>query len=173
MTAGDRAASLTRQLLAYAGKGALVRQPVDVSEIAADTLRLLRPSLPAWVELREELTTGLPPVLMDPSQAQQVTANLVVNAAEAIDGHPGAVTVRTWAERSHVCLEVADTGCGMDEATRARAFEPFFSTKFTGRGLGLAAVKGIVRATGGAIDIESAPGEGTRFRIRLPAARLD
>lgn len=125
----------------------------------------------------------------DPTQIQQLIVNLVINAGEAIGERTGTVTVETGmhvideeeaaachaGERvrpgSYVCVEVRDTGSGMDEETRARIFDPFFSTKFTGRGLGLAAASGIVRGHKGAIKVTSAPGKGSTFRVLLPAAQ--
>jgi len=125
---------------------------------------------------------------MVPSQVQQIVMNLVINAAEAIGDRRGKIRVRAlpvlldnsaiqneWADSAlpagpYVCLEVADTGCGMDAATRARIFDPFFTTKFTGRGLGLAAVLGIVRGHGGGIWVESQPGVGTTFTLVFPAS---
>jgi CheY-like chemotaxis protein len=110
--------------------------------------------------------------------------NLITNAAESLNGHDGPITIRTRVAGHreletlnfsvdttvrHVVLEVVDTGCGMDLETRRRIFEPFFTTKFTGRGLGLAAVGGVVRGLGGQIDVESRVGEGTTFRVFLPA----
>jgi CheY-like chemotaxis protein/anti-sigma regulatory factor (Ser/Thr protein kinase) len=165
----ERAASLTRQLLAYAGKGAFVRQAVSVSEIAFDAVRLLRESLPKNVEVRMELASGLPTILMDASQMQLVLTNLILNAAEAIGGtQSGAVTIRTELAGDALRIEVADSGCGMDAETQSRAFDPFFTTKFTGRGLGLAAVQGIIRTLNGRIVVKSAPGQGTRVEILVP-----
>jgi CheY-like chemotaxis protein len=133
-----------------------------------------------------ELEAGLPSVDGDPARLGQVVRNLVANAAEA-SPEGGAVIVRTGAaeldraalsrcflgqalpEGTYVRLEVEDGGAGMDAETRARLFDPFFSTKFTGRGLGLAAVLGIVRGHGGAIEVESAAGRGTRVAVLLPA----
>jgi signal transduction histidine kinase/ActR/RegA family two-component response regulator len=167
----QRAAGLTRQLLAYAGKGAFVRSNVRVARVVYDTVHLLQASISKKIELRTELAAALPPVFMDPSQLEQVVLNLILNGAEAIgENHAGTVTVRAAAEGKFVRIEVIDTGCGMDADTRKRMFEPFFTTKFTGRGLGLAAVDGIVRTMGGGISVESAPGRGTRVQVLLPAS---
>jgi CheY-like chemotaxis protein len=124
----------------------------------------------------------------DAAQLRQVVLNLLLNAAEAVGDEIGVITVRTSLVRyeadgpgaaylgeelrdgAYVALEVTDTGCGMDEATRQRAFEPFFTTKFMGRGLGLAAVLGIVRGHHGGIRVESEPGRGTTVRVLLPPA---
>ncbi|MCC6858049.1 MAG: PAS domain S-box protein [Bryobacterales bacterium] len=190
LKASERAADLTRQLLAYAGRGRFIVQAVDVSETVRSLAELLYASVSKKVCLEQVLTSGLPCVEADPGQIQQIVMNLVLNAAEAIpENRPGMVTIRTaveeiTAERAvtdavsgrplaagrYVCLEVRDTGVGMDERTQARIFDPFFTTKFTGRGLGLAAVGGIVKAHQGAIQVASSPGSGTTFRVLLPAS---
>jgi PAS domain S-box-containing protein len=190
--ASERAAELTRQLLAYAGKGRFVLQEIDLSTSVRTMTELLHASIPRKVALEEHLAPGLPPLEADPGQIQQIVMNLVLNAAEAIpENQPGKVSIRTRAEHvrparalideltqaalapgEYVCLEVRDTGRGMDAATRAHIFEPFFSTKFTGRGLGLPALAGIVRSHRGAVRVVTAPGEGSTFRVYLPASRL-
>jgi signal transduction histidine kinase len=167
----QRAAGLTRQLLAYAGKGAFVRSNVRVARVVYDAVRLLQASISKKIELRTELEDGLPPVFMDPSQLEQVVLNLILNGAEAIgENRAGTVTVRAAAADRFVRIEVIDTGSGMDTDTQKRILEPFFTTKFTGRGLGLAAVDGIVRAMRGEISVDSAPGRGTRVQVLLPAS---
>jgi CheY-like chemotaxis protein len=131
-----------------------------------------------------DLADNLPPVEADATQIQQLVMNLVLNAGEAIGEGGGTVHVVTRIEtrslngasnaaaRRHVCIEVRDNGCGMDEATRAQIFDPFFSTKFTGRGLGLAAALGIARSHQGQIDLDTSPGAGSTFRVWLPAAEI-
>jgi PAS domain S-box-containing protein len=182
-----RASDLTRQLLAYSGKGAFAMRRVDLSGLVAETARLLEVSVPKAVSVRLDLGSGLPPIQGDPAQLSQVLMNLVINAAESMDGSEGTVRVTTALESAvspeggglqgalkpgpHVILRVADTGAGMDEATLARIFEPFFTTKFTGRGLGLPAVLGIVRGHGGALRVKSEPSEGTVFTVYFPAAK--
>jgi signal transduction histidine kinase len=183
-----RAADLTRQLLAYSGKGQFDVRPIDLSTVVREIARLLETSVPRSVQLRLDLSRALPAVEADVVQLQQVVMNLVINGAEAIGDRTGAVTVTTSArdidEASargafaaqgvepgrYVHLQVRDTGAGMDEATREKIFDPFFTTKFAGRGLGLAAVLGIVRAHRGAIQVDSTPGDGTTFSILLPAS---
>jgi len=184
--AGERAASLTNQMLAYSGKGKFVVQFVDISETVRQTTSLLESSIPRTVQLRLQLSEGLPAIEVDVVQIQQLIMNLVINGAEAYGDRPGTVIVTTAAvvvdeldvqERTfreinpgpYVYLEVQDTGSGMDEETQAKIFDPFFTTKFTGRGLGLAAVLGIVRGHRGTIKIYSTPGVGTTFRVLLPA----
>ncbi|HTX38720.1 MAG TPA: PAS domain S-box protein [Bryobacteraceae bacterium] len=172
--AGERAAVLVRQMLAYAGKGRFVVEPLDLSGQVEAAVVLLRTSIPEHVQLDLRLAGDLPAVEADRSQMQQLILNLAMNAAEAVGDRPGTVTLATSARETdaeqQVVLEVADTGCGMDEATKARIFEPFFTTRFTGRGLGLAAVNGIVRAQKGSITVQTAPGRGSTFTVVLPAA---
>jgi len=187
--ASERAASLTAQLLAYSGKGKFVIQPVDLSDLARDMLSLIKSSIPKTVRLQSDLAAGLPPVIADLTQMQQIIMNLVINGAEAIGERPGVVTVSTGVQYldehssgvstlsgdaikpgRYVSLEVRDDGCGMDEATIEKIFDPFFTTKFTGRGLGLSATLGIVRGHQGQIQVESRPGEGCAFRVLIPAA---
>jgi PAS domain S-box-containing protein len=189
VTASERAAHLTRQLLAYAGKGRFILQQVDLSGMVREISALVRLSIPRTVQLRFELTDQLPGVLADMSQMQQLVMNLVINAAEAVPaGQQGTVVIGTGTHEidesyilqtlspgeitpgQYVFLEVHDTGVGMDEATIARIFDPFFTTKFTGRGLGLAAVLGIVRGHKGALKVYSSPGKGTTFKVLLPVS---
>ena len=188
LRSAERAAHLTRQLLAYSGKGQFIVKDLHLSQSVREMLDLVRLSVPKSVDLRFDLRDQLPLVTMDPAQLQQLVMNLVINAGEAIgEGNRGGITVRTGmrdfhtpfsdalgnevAPRRYVYLEVADTGAGMDESVKSRIFDPFFTTKFTGRGLGLAAVSGIVRSLDGAITVSSAPGQGTAFRIFFPAAQ--
>lgn len=189
-TAAKRAADLARQMLAYSGRGNFIIRLIDLNDLVRDTIRILEASISKKIALQFEPATPLPAVQADASQLAQVVLNLLTNAAEAIGDETGAITVRTGvveqaeaegeAARSadggrvppgrFVLLEVIDTGCGIPEEVRARLFDPFFTTKFAGRGLGLAAVLGIVRAHHGAVVVESAPGEGARFRVLLPAS---
>ena len=183
LLASERAAMLVRQMLAYAGKGKFVIEAVNLQELVRSTCNLVRATVPKVVHLDIQTSRDTPMLEADSSQIQQIVMNLIINAAEAIgDDKPGIVSVRTGrqvlrAEDSldglgpglYALLEVIDTGCGMSEEVQSRIFEPFYTTKFTGRGLGLAAVMGIVRAAKGAIRVQSAPGEGTTFRVLLPA----
>jgi PAS domain S-box-containing protein len=184
--AGLRAAELCRQMLAYAGKGRFVVAPADLSAVVHETAPLLRLSLPPGARLELRLAAGLPPVLADSSQLRQVVMSLVQNAGEALADGAGVVAVETarlragpddlaggplgagLPEGEYAALTVSDSGCGMSEEVRRRIFEPFFSTKFTGRGLGLAAVLGIVRAHRGALRVDSRPGAGSTFRLLFP-----
>jgi PAS domain S-box-containing protein len=185
----ERAANLTRQLLAYTGRGKFIIELVDLSELARETAVLLRASIPRNVELQLDVAVELPAVEADVTQMQQVVMNLVINAGEAIGEENGWVRVRTGFEEigesftatyvpgelrrgRYVWLEVRDNGCGMDEVTRSRIFDPFFTTKFTGRGLGLSAVAGIVRSHGGMLNVDSAPGQGSALKLWLPATSV-
>ncbi|HLP02813.1 MAG TPA: response regulator [Opitutaceae bacterium] len=184
--AAKRAAELCRQMLAYAGRGRFTVEPVRLSALVEESVRLLRVSVSKQTVLRCELGENLPNVEADPGMLRQVIMNLVINASEAIGDRAGSIRLTTGvmecdAKYLSACLpveranpgrysyvEVADTGCGMDAATMARMFDPFFTTKFAGRGLGLAAVQGIIRQHHGALRVESAPGRGTVFRVLLP-----
>jgi len=169
-----RAAALTRQILEVAGRGRRDRQPVDLSLLVEDTLPLIEPLLPATARVVLRLEGDLPTIDGDPSQLGQVVMNLLSNAADALHGEAGTIEVGTGAALQPVTLipsvwlEVTDSGRGMDAQTQARIFEPFFSTKENGRGLGLAAVRGIVRAHGGALDVRSETGLGASFRVWFP-----
>jgi CheY-like chemotaxis protein len=184
--AAQRASELSRQMLAYSGKGGFRAESLGLSDVAREMAGLLRASLAPGVALSIETERDLPGVTADPVQIRQVLLNLLTNASEAIEGS-GQVVIRTGvldATREdlagtyvddnlpagrYVYCEVADDGLGMDESTRRRLFDPFFTTKFAGRGLGLAAALGIVRAHRGAISVESEPEKGSRFRVLLPA----
>ena len=184
LKASESAADLTRQILAYAGKGHFTKVPVNLSQIALNTRAFVRRFIPPRVQLIYETDPNLPTVEGDPSQMQQVVMNLVINAAESFaESQNGVIAVRTAvqdlderffrggenpAPGRYATLEVSDTGSGMGEETQRRIFEPFFTTKFAGRGLGLSAVHGILKTHGGYLRFESKPGEGTNFRIYLP-----
>ncbi len=184
--AAQRAADLTRQMLAYSGKGRFIVQPVSLNDVIEEMVRLLRVSISKQAVLQLQLAPQLPLISADATQLRQVVMNLITNASDALAEHPGTITVSTGSihmERAdlyraqptdalptgeYVFLEVADTGSGMDAETQARIFEPFFTTKFTGRGLGLAAVLGIMRGHQGAIQVHSTTGQGTTFRLLFP-----
>jgi signal transduction histidine kinase/ActR/RegA family two-component response regulator len=187
VAASHRAGDLTRQLLAYAGKGRFVLENVDLSHLVREISALIQSSIPKGVQVHLNLAGDLPPIEADASQIQQIVMNLVINGSEAIKDS-GTVLVATGSQELdqsyinhyvragnispgiYVCLEVSDTGMGMDEETQSRIFDPFFTTKFTGRGLGLAAVQGIVRGHKGALRIYSEVGKGTTFKLFFPAA---
>jgi PAS domain S-box-containing protein len=190
IAAGERAAVLTRQLLAYSGKGKFLIRPVDISDLVREMTTLVQASVPKTVTLQLRLAPDLPAVIADVAQLQQLIMNLVINAAEAIGDTPGSVTVITGEQQivagkssettvagspvppgRYIFFEVQDTGAGMDEATIPRIFDPFFTTKFTGRGLGLSAALGIVRSHEGYIQVSSSPGRGSTFKVFFPAAQ--
>jgi PAS domain S-box-containing protein len=179
--AGERAAELTRKMLAYAGKANQYIEPTDLNRLVRDTCDSLRNSVPEGIELNVSPGQDLPSVTTESGQMRQVIVDLVMNALEAIrEGAGGTISVRTAAvdldegairdvsAGRYVELEVLDTGCGMNEETQKKIFDPFFTTKFAGRGLGLAAVHGFVRSNGGGVEVNSAPGKGTRLRLLLP-----
>ena len=186
-TAAKRASELTKQMLAYAGKGRFVVEQINLNSVIKATAHLVEASVSRKVTLKYEIDKDLPPIEADAGQIRQALLGLVTNASEAIADEPGAVTVRTGAiqanreylattymgeelpEGRYAYLEVIDTGGGMDEETKARLFDPFFTRKFTGRGLGLAAVLGIVRGHKGAARVESELGRGTTFRMLFPS----
>lgn len=186
--AGQQAANLTRQMLAYAGKGRFVTERINLSQLIREIEPLIRTSIPKMVAIDLDLAPDLPAIEADPGQIQQLVMNLIINGAEAIgETDAGSVVVLTelrelnaeeirreyphdeLAPGKFVAIDVRDTGAGMDEATMARIFDPFFTTKFQGRGLGLAAVAGIVRAQRGAIRVRSTPGRGSSFEVLFPA----
>jgi PAS domain S-box-containing protein len=186
--ASIRAAELCRQMLAYAGKGQFVVESINLSRLIEELAHLLNISISKKVLLRCQLAEELPAIEADPVQMRQVAMNLVINAAEAIGDTAGVIAISTGvmecdeeylrgglvieppAPGRYVYLEVTDTGCGMDAKTRAKIFEPFFTTKFAGRGLGLAAVLGIVRGHRGMLKVESELGRGSTFRVLFPAS---
>lgn len=187
VTAAERAAGLTRQLLAYAGKGRFMTERVDISALVREISTLVQTSIPRNVQIRLELRDALPAIEGDVNQLQQVIMNLVINGAEAVGDQAGLVIVTSgvqdvdepysqtvWnrqelAPGRYVVVEVNDSGCGMDEETQRKIFDPFFTTKFTGRGLGLAAVMGIVRGHKGALKVYSELGRGSTFKVFFPA----
>jgi signal transduction histidine kinase len=190
-SASQKAARLSRQMLAYSGRGGVVMRPVDLNEVVRSACLAFRDRVPDHVRLRMELSPGALRIAADETQIAQLIINLVANATEAIDSGGGDVILATAAvaagspdfERAYTTpdlpagrymeLVVGDTGEGVPPSAAERLFEPFFSTRLTGRGLGLPAALGIVRGHGGAIAVESAPGQGTRVRVLLPAHEED
>jgi two-component system cell cycle sensor histidine kinase/response regulator CckA len=185
-TAADRAGDVTRQMLVYAGRARPERRLLDLNQLIRDNLPLVKSATSPTITVQLDLAPDLPPVLADPGQLQQVVMNLILNAAEAIADRgrstpSGIIAVSTRTQTlsggddlpagEYVCLEVRDNGCGMTTETQARIFDPFFTTKQNGRGLGLSAVRGILRTHQGTIHLHSTPEEGTTFRILLPVHR--
>ncbi len=187
--AAEQAADLSRKMLAYTGKGLFDTEEVSLNDLVQDNLRVIKANLPAAISLKVDLGEDLPPLTADETQLRQVVMNLVTNATEAIGEAGGILSLRTCVREyreselresytgdvvlpgAYLTLEVADTGGGILVDDVASIFEPFYSTRFTGRGLGLAAVQGIVKGHRGAILVSSGPDQGTRIRILLPAGQ--
>jgi PAS domain S-box-containing protein len=181
--AAVRAAELCRQMLAFAGKAQLVRSQVNIGELVDESVNMLKSSINKNVIITSTIASDIPCIATDPSQISQVVMNLIINASEAIGNDQGEVIVsltktKIKSEPSEIdylgkiitpgwyaCLEVTDNGCGMSDETSNRIFEPFYSTKFTGRGLGMSAILGIITVQGGAIQLFSQVGMGTTFKI--------
>jgi len=191
-TVALRASEIVNLLMAYAGQGdSDTSEPVELSSLIRTIIQLLKVSMARATLLNVTLSKEATPIWANPGQIRQVVLNLVVNASEALGTQPGTVNISTAKVRvrrgsaepgspdipggEYVLFEVSDDGCGMSEETQSRIFDPFFSTKTLGRGLGLASVQGIVRGAGGAINVASSPGNGSTFRVWLPIwnGRLD
>jgi len=186
-TGCNHAADLCRQMLAYAGKGRYIIESVNVSELVLGMEKLVRVSVPTSIIMHKKLADSLPLIHADVAQMEQVVLNLLTNAAEAIGDGDGEIHlssgVQTLADKDmhafegaesmqpgdFVYLEVQDSGCGIRPEDMAHLFEPFFTTKFTGRGLGMSAILGILRSHGGGIHINTVPDEGTTIRVLIPA----
>lgn len=192
VTTAQRAADLAKQMLAYSGKGQFLVESMDLSSVVHEMAHLLSVSISKKAAIKYQLGEHLPKIQADATQIRQIIMNLITNASEALGDATGTITISTGSiqcdlaclkrgrirdsslqEGLYVYIQVDDTGCGMDKNTLDRMFDPFFSTKFTGRGLGLSAVAGIVRGHKGTIDVKSEPGQGTAFRVLLPASAQD
>jgi signal transduction histidine kinase len=186
--AGNRATDLAKQMLAYSGKGKSIVENIDLNLQLEGMQHIMEASISKRAELRFNLHTSLPAVEADASQLQQIIMNLVINASEAIGDSGGIIAITTgcmdcdhsylsdnWmgenlADGLYVYLEIIDNGCGMDKETLAKLYDPFFTTKFTGRGLGMAAVLGIVKGHKGLINVHSELNKGTSFKVLFPAS---
>ena len=184
--AAERAAALCRQMLSYAGKASLTQNQVNTWMLMDEMVVMLKTTIQQNVLIKTELGTDVPFIMGDASQLRQVVMNLIINAAEAIGEMEGEINIKLAkaeikAERPeqdhlgfiipagrYICFEVSDNGCGMDHETMRKIFEPFYTTKFPGRGLGMSAVLGIIKAHNGALQLESRLGHGTTFRVYLP-----
>lgn len=184
----EQAAALTRQMLAYSGHGRFEVRTFDLNKLMEDMSRMIKASISKKVYLSLKLNPDVMPVRADATQIRQALMNLIINASEAIGEEEGVITVSAGVidydpedvadaymlgdlhKGEYIYFEVSDTGCGIEEETIKKIFDPFFSTKFTGRGLGLAAVAGIIKGHNGAIRVESEPGRGASIRIILPPA---
>jgi PAS domain S-box-containing protein len=189
--ASQRAAELCQQMLAYAGKGRFVIQRIELGPLVDSTVPLLRASISKRATLKFLLQPDLPAIMADATQMRQILMNLVINASESLGEQDGVITLSTLLTRpkpgsfegavlappdpsgDFVQLVIADTGSGMTPETLAKIFDPFFTTKFAGRGLGLAAVQGIIRSHQGGLQVRSTPGRGSTFTLWLPATAPD
>lgn len=185
--AARHAADLTSRMLAYSGKGHFIIEKLDLNTLVNENATMLRTAVPRSISIDLLTGTELPAINADVAQLQQVVMNLITNAAEAIEEQPGFITLSTGVQfcdqallaesrladkprpGRFVYLEVIDNGIGMDEETQSRIFDPFFTTKFTGRGLGMSAVLGIIKGHGGAMFVDSSPGKGTAIKVAFPA----
>jgi two-component system cell cycle sensor histidine kinase/response regulator CckA len=190
-TAVNRASELCEQLLAYAGRRQAKVGLLDLNSLVAETAKLLEPALPRHVRLARQLADELPPTMVNATQVRQAIMNLITNAADAVVAAGGTVTLRSGVGEfdadylldnaagsvarpgTYAYVEVADTGVGMPSETLERAFEPFYTTKSSGRGMGLVSVRGCVRAHHGALRVHTAPGAGSTFRLLFPVIRED
>jgi len=182
-----RAADLCTQLLAYSGHAKIEEEEFSISALVSEMARMLKTSISKTCVLDLNLDEQLPAIIGDSSQMRQIVMNFVINASEAIGDGNGIIKVSTGSVNytlesfgddyvikpeqpgHYVTLEVSDNGPGMDKETLEHIFEPFYTTKFTGRGLGLSAVLGIIRSHGGGLRVHSEPGAGTSFRVLFPA----
>ncbi|MBI5485346.1 MAG: response regulator, partial [Deltaproteobacteria bacterium] len=185
-TAALRAADLCRQMLIYAGKAQPIPTKFNMKTLVEEMVRMLKATIDQNVAITVDLSADIPSIKADASQIRQVVMNLIINASEAIGAAQGEIAVslalsnivagrddkdylgKVITPGSYICLNVTDNGCGMDEGTKRRIFEPFYTTKFTGRGLGMSAVLGIITAHNGALQLTSQQGLGTTFKVYLP-----
>ena len=184
--AARRASELTNQMLAYSGKGSFKIEYIDINDVIFEMETLLETSISKKIKLAYELSTGLKLIKGDITQIRQIIMNLILNASEAIGNASGSITLMTYLKEcdeemidhlamnysmkpgTHLCMEINDTGCGIDSEKIKQIFDPFYTTKFTGRGLGLAAVSGIIKSHNAGLLVESEPGMGTTFRVYFP-----
>jgi signal transduction histidine kinase len=186
--AANRAADLTSRLLAYSGRGVFVITRLNLNDMVKENATLFRTAVPRTVSIDMSLSAVIPDIMGDVAQIQQVVMNLITNAAESIEAQNGLITISTGLQScDQACLsdsrleekpepgrfaylEVSDNGTGMSEQIQQRIFDPFFTTKFTGRGLGMSAVLGIIKGHSGALFLDSLPGRGTTIRVIFPVA---
>ncbi|MEA3265369.1 MAG: PAS domain S-box protein [Candidatus Fermentibacteria bacterium] len=186
-TAAKRAADLAKQMLAYSGKGKFLIEKIDLNEAVDEMTHILEVSISKKAVIKYHYSRDLPLIEADATQIRQIIMNLVTNASDAIERTSGVISIKTGAmdcnsdylastyidesldSGQYIYVEVTDTGCGMSMETQKKLFDPFFTTKFTGRGLGLSAVLGIIRGHRGAIKVYSEPGRGTSIRVLFPS----
>jgi PAS domain S-box-containing protein len=183
-SAAIRGGEIVRQLMVFSGEESQALEPVDLSRLVGEMLQLLNVSISKHATLKVNLSEQLPPIRANAAELRQVVLNLVTNASDALGDEEGVISITVSHTRTgpdyrapnpsfgdYVRLEISDSGCGMTEEIQSRIFDPFFTSKFAGRGLGLAAVRGVIRSHGGTINVVSAPGQGSRFEILLPCSR--
>lgn len=188
VSSAEHAAAIVAQILAYSGKGSLITRSIDLSAIIDEFVKAAHAAVPESIRLDASLAENLPPIQGDSSQLRQLIRNLYLNAIEAIGYDTGNITITTGMEKvgqealgpnealppgEYVFLRISDTGIGIDEQIKHRIFDPFFTTKFLGRGLGLAAAHGIMKAHNGAITVSSEPGKGSTFTCLFPPGAGD
>ncbi len=195
INASNTAASLCNQMLAYSGKGQFVIQPIDLSQVARDMGTLIDVAIAKNVRINYQLSEAMPAINADIAQIQQVVLNLITNASEAMEAKHNdrnvekRISIKTgvmpidddflanhigyeYIERGryYAFIEIADVGCGMDDETKQKMFDPYFTTKFTGRGLGMSAILGIIKGHRGGMRIDSIVGQGTTIRVVFPVS---
>jgi len=187
ISASHRASDITRQMLAYSGRGHFVMSRVQPASLLRGMSDIMRSTVPKSIAIKTEISGGLSAIMADAGQFQQVLMNLVTNSYEAIGDNQGEIIIKASDEElsgeyisqkqldsdlkpgRYVCIDISDNGCGMEDDIRKKLFDPFFSTKQTGRGLGLPAVQGIMKGHGGAVIITSIKNSGTTARLIFPA----
>ncbi len=188
LSSGNQAAHLTKLMLTYAGKGFIDKKEINLNDVVRENSDWLRPTDSSAISTNLCLSDELPAIHADEAYIEQVVMNLIINAREAIEKQPGLIRITTGAREcdqaylndslldekpapgQFVFLEISDNGCGMTAETLTRLFDPFFSTKFTGRGLGMSSVLGIIRLHCGALFVRSEPGKGTNFTVLFPVS---
>ena len=189
--AAERAADLCRQMLAYAGKALIIKAEINITTLVEEMITMLKTTIQQNVVIKPDISADVPLVHGDASQLRQIVMNLIINSSESIGEEQGEVSVSLkniavrpgHSDRDHLgkviphgwyaCLEVADNGCGMDDETKSRIFEPFYTTKFAGRGLGMSATLGIITAHNGSLQLASHPGQGTTIKLLLPILKTE
>ena len=188
--AAKRAADLCRQMLSYAGQNMMIQGNINLWLLVDENVKMLRSAIKKNIDIKLDLKHDIPEIMGDSAQMQQVVMNLIINSAEAIGDKNGTINItlkkmtiptdRTSTDflgdavpaGNYACLTVADNGCGMEIEIQKRVFEPFFTTKFTGRGLGMSAVLGIIKSHNGSLQLTSTPGAGTTFTVYLPLSNF-
>jgi len=189
--AAERAAGLCNQMLAYAGKCLITNAEISMTSLVEETINMMKTTIPKNVIIKPDLAVDVPLIHGDASQLGQIVMNLLINSSEAVGEEQGEVSVslKTIAVKTghvdkdhlgkvippgyYACLEVTDNGCGMDDEAKSRIFEPFYTTKFTGRGLGMSATLGIITAHNGSLQLTSHPGQGTTISVLLPIQAIN